>query len=100
GRGRPAPCQDHRPGRPRSRCGSPVIADYHMHLRNERKEIAHDTSYVDLFVAAARAAGVDEIGFTEHAYYFRQTRALWTIPDQADRCVYDLDAYVDAVVQA
>jgi histidinol-phosphatase (PHP family) len=77
-----------------------VIVDYHMHLRNERKEIAHDTSSVDLFVAAARAAGVDEIGFTEHVYYFRQTRALWTIPDQADRCVYDLDAYVDAVVQA
>jgi len=77
-----------------------VIVDYHMHLRNGREEIAHDTWSIDPFVAAAHAAGVDEIGFTEHVYYFTQTRTLWTIPFQADRCVYDLDAYVDAVVQA
>ena len=77
-----------------------MIVDYHMHLRNGREEIAHDTWSIDPFVAAAHAAGVDEIGFTEHVYYFTQTRTLWTIPFQADRCVYDLDAYVDAVVQA
>src|SRR5438477_4039029 len=71
-----------------------------MHLRGARKEIAHDTASVDPFVAAARAAGVDEIGFTEHVYYFRQTRRLWTIPFQVERCVYDLDAYVGAVVHA
>ena len=77
-----------------------MIVDYHMHLRNGREEVAHDTWSVDPFVAAARAAGVDEIGFTEHVYYFRQTRTLWRIPFQADRCVCDLDAYVDAVTQA
>jgi histidinol-phosphatase (PHP family) len=77
-----------------------VIVDYHMHLRNGRGEIAHETSAVEPFVEAARAAGVDEIGFTEHVYYFRQTRALWTVPYQTERCVYDLEAYVEAVVQA
>ena len=77
-----------------------MIVDYHMHLRNGRGEVAHDTWSVEPFVEAARAAGVDEIGFTEHVYYFRQTRALWTIPYQTERCVYDLDAYVDAVLQA
>jgi len=77
-----------------------VIVDYHMHLRNGREEIAHDTWSIDPFVAAAHAAGVDEIGFSEHVYYVTQTGTLWTIPFQADRCVYDLDAYVDAVVQA
>jgi len=77
-----------------------VIVDYHMHLRNGSEEVAHDTWSVDPFVAAARAAGVDEIGFTEHVYYFTQTRSLWTVPYQTERCLYDLDAYVDAVVQA
>jgi histidinol-phosphatase (PHP family) len=77
-----------------------VIADYHMHLRNVREEIAHDTWSVDPFVDAARAAGVDEIGFTEHVYYFRQTRSLWTVPYHLERCVYDLEQYVDAIVSA
>jgi histidinol-phosphatase (PHP family) len=77
-----------------------VIVDYHMHLRNGREEIAHDSSSVEPFVAAARKAGVDEIGFTEHVYYFTQTRQLWTVPYQTERCVYDLDDYVEAVVQS
>jgi histidinol-phosphatase (PHP family) len=77
-----------------------VIVDYHMHLRNGREEIAHDTLSVEPFVEAARRAGVDEIGFTEHVYYFTQTRPLWTVPYQTERCVYDLDVYVDAVLQA
>jgi len=77
-----------------------VITDYHLHLRNGRGEIAHDTWSVDPFVERARAAGVDEIGFTEHVYYFTQTRSLWSIPYQAERCVYDLDDYVHAVTDA
>ncbi len=77
-----------------------MIVDYHMHLRNEREEIAHDAPSVEPFVAAARAAGVDEIGFTEHAYYFTQLRTLWSVPYQMERCVYDLDAYVGAVLHA
>ena len=77
-----------------------MIVDYHMHLRDARSEIAHNTSSVDPFVDAARAAGVDEIGFTEHGYYFTQLRTLWSVPYQIERCVYDLDIYVHAVVQA
>ena len=77
-----------------------MIVDYHMHLRNDRGEIAHETAAVEPFVEAARAAGVDEIGFTEHVYYFRQTRSLWTVPYHVERCVYDIESYVDAVVTA
>src|SRR2546430_10588007 len=71
-----------------------------MHLRNARGEVAHDTSAVEPFVESAREAGVDEIGFTEHVYYFRQTRSLWTVPYHSERCVYDLEAYVQAIVEA
>ena len=77
-----------------------MIADYHMHLRDDEEHIAHHVSAIEPFVRAADAAGVGEIAFTEHAYYFRQTRPLWHVPYHTDRCVYDLDAYVDAVVEA
>jgi histidinol-phosphatase (PHP family) len=71
-----------------------------MHLRNERGEIAHHTAAVEPFVETAHAVRVDEIGFTEHVYYFRQTRPLWTVPYHTERCVYDIEEYVDAIVAA
>lgn len=77
-----------------------MIVDYHMHLRDEQGRIAHTVSAVERFVEIAAARGVDEIGFTEHVYYFRQTREVWTLPYQTERCVYDLDAYCDAVLEA
>jgi histidinol-phosphatase (PHP family) len=77
-----------------------VIVDYHMHLRNEHEDLVLEAETVEPFVATARSAGVDEIGFSEHVYYFRQTRALWSVPYQLERCVYDLDAYVAAIVAA
>jgi histidinol-phosphatase (PHP family) len=77
-----------------------VIVDYHMHLRDERNDIDHRAVAVEPFVEHAIARGVDEIGFTEHVYYFECTRELWTLPYQTGRCVFDLDAYVDAVLAA
>jgi histidinol-phosphatase (PHP family) len=77
-----------------------VIVDYHMHLRDPGERIDHTVGGVERFAATAAERGVDEIGFTEHVYYFRQTRGLWTHPYQIERCVYDLDAYVEAVVEA
>jgi histidinol-phosphatase (PHP family) len=81
-----------------------VIADYHMHLRadsdGEDEPLDHRLEAVEPYVESARAAGIDEIGFTEHAYYFRQTHPLWDVPSQTERCVYDIDPYVEAVVEA
>ncbi|HEY8726906.1 MAG TPA: histidinol-phosphatase HisJ family protein [Gaiellaceae bacterium] len=77
-----------------------MIIDYHMHLRNESEELAFETRSVDPFAEAARAAGVDEIGFTEHGYYFKQLGPLWTVPYMTERCVYDIEPYVEAIVAA
>ncbi len=77
-----------------------MIVDYHMHLRDPEERIDHTLEGIERFVQTAAARGVDEIGFTEHVYYFRQTRELWTRPYETERCVYDLDAYCDAVVEA
>lgn len=77
-----------------------MIVDYHMHLRDECNDIDHTADAAELFVKRANEGGVHEIGFTEHGYYFRQTRECWSRPYQLERCVYDLDVYVEAVVEA
>jgi histidinol-phosphatase (PHP family) len=71
-----------------------------MHLRAPDESIDHTVEAVERFVETAAERGVDEIGFTEHVYYFEQTKALWSIPYQLERCVYDIEPYVDAVVEA
>jgi histidinol-phosphatase (PHP family) len=77
-----------------------VIVDYHLHLRDERSRIDHTADAAEQFVERARERGVHEIGLTEHVYYFRQTRECWSRPYQTERCVYNLDTYADAVVEA
>jgi histidinol-phosphatase (PHP family) len=77
-----------------------VIVDYHMHLRDPQERPSFNVEAIERFVETAVARGVDEIGFTEHVYYFRQTEPVWTLPYQTERCRYDLDEYVAAVVEA
>ena len=80
-----------------------MVVDYHLHLRTPRgdvEEIDHTPTAVERYVEQAAARGVDEIGVTEHVYYFRQTEALWELPYQVDRCRHDLDRYCDAILEA
>ena len=77
-----------------------MIVDYHMHLRDPEERIDHTVDAVERFVETAAERGIDEIGFSEHVYYFEQTKHLWEEPFMLERCVYDLHAYVDAVVEA
>jgi histidinol-phosphatase (PHP family) len=77
-----------------------VIVDYHMHLRAPDGSIDHSVDAVWRFVEAAAERGVDEIGFSEHVYYFQETRSLWSVPYHLERCVYPIEPYVDAVVAA
>jgi histidinol-phosphatase (PHP family) len=81
-----------------------VIVDYHMHLRAPREgahePLVHTVAAIERFVETARLRGVDEIGFTEHVYYFEQTRQVWFLPYHVERCSFDLDAYVEVVLEA
>ena len=80
-----------------------MIVDYHMHLRRPaigREEVDHTPSAVLPYLETAAECGVDEIGFTEHVYYFRQTYEIWTHEYETQRCVYDLDTYCDTVLDA
>jgi histidinol-phosphatase (PHP family) len=80
-----------------------VIVDYHMHLRDRPGGEAQGRYGVDRaeeYVEQARSAGVDEIGFTDHVYHFRQSESLWEIGWMRERCTDDLDEYVGAVDEA
>jgi histidinol-phosphatase (PHP family) len=77
-----------------------VIVDYHMHLRAPDGSVDHSVDAVWRFVEVAAERGVDEIGFSEHVYYFQETRSLWSVPYHLDRCVFSIEAYVEAVVDA
>jgi histidinol-phosphatase (PHP family) len=80
-----------------------VIVDYHMHPRRPAgavEEIDHTLEAIERYVEAAGRAGVDEIGFSEHVYYFAETRQVWDLPYQLDRCRFPLEAYCRAVTTA
>jgi histidinol-phosphatase (PHP family) len=79
-----------------------LLVDYHMHLRgpDDGPGARYSADRAEEYVAQARAAGIDEIGFSDHVYHFRRTLELWEIPWMLERCVDDLDEYVDGVLEA
>ncbi len=77
-----------------------MIVDYHLHLRDEKGRIDHTFHAVERFLETAAARGVDELGFTEHVYYFRETREIWEAPYLTERCHYDFAPYCDALLEA
>ena len=76
-----------------------VIVDYHLHLRDDAGDIAHRADAVVPFVETALARGVDEIGFTEHVYYFTQTaRDLGRSPYSRTAASTTSTSYCDAML--
>jgi histidinol-phosphatase (PHP family) len=77
-----------------------VIVDYHTHLREEGQHVSHTVETVERWVQEAGHRGVDEIGFTEHFYYFLETRPLLTVPYQIEHCHIAIEPYVEAISEA
>ena len=81
-----------------------MIVDYHVHLRGpadgREGPIEHTLDAVERYVESAASTGVDEVGFTEHMYYFRQFEPLLVHPYQRSRVGHDLDRYCDVVLEA
>jgi histidinol-phosphatase (PHP family) len=78
-----------------------MLTDYHLHLRPDDEGTAFEDYFtsenVDRYLAAAAAAGVEELGVSEHVYRFRQALDLWTHPFWVANAVDDLDAYCEFV---
>ena len=81
-----------------------MIIDYHVHLRGavetDEGPLEHTSEAVERYVEAAAHAGVDEVGFTEHLYYFREFASLLSHPYYVERLRHDLDSYCDVVLEA
>jgi histidinol-phosphatase (PHP family) len=77
-----------------------MMVDYHTHLREEGHHVSHTVETVERWVDAATRRGIDEIGFTEHVYYFLETRPLLTVPYQVAHCHVPIEPYVEAVLEA
>ncbi len=81
-----------------------MIVDYHMHLRSSSDgregTIEHSLEAVERYVEIATERGVDELGFTEHVYYFNEFAAMVEHPYQRSRIAHDLDTYVGVISDA
>lgn len=75
-----------------------MLTDYHMHLEVEGLQMA----YLRRFVQQAQQVGVDEIGFSEHAYHFNEAAPLLERPDYIARrsLGLPLDDYVRLIEEA
>jgi histidinol-phosphatase (PHP family) len=78
-----------------------MLTDYHLHLRPDDEgttvERYFTSENVDRYLAAAAAAGIEELGVSEHVYRFRQALDLWRHPLWESNGQDDLDAYCEFV---
>lgn len=73
-----------------------MLVDYHMHLENGPK----DLNYVAKFLETAAKKGIDEIGFSEHCYRFKEAQHLLDNPWTRKRNVDSVKEYLDLLNDA
>jgi histidinol-phosphatase (PHP family) len=78
-----------------------MLTDYHLHLRPDDDDTPAARYFtaenVDRYLAAAAAAGIEELGVSEHVYRFRQALDVWRHPLWVENAHDDLDEYCEFV---
>lgn len=78
-----------------------MLTDYHLHLRPDEENTTAERYFtsenVDRYLEAAAAAGIEELGVSEHVYRFSQALELWQHPLWTENARDDLDAYCEFV---
>ena len=78
-----------------------MLTDYHLHLRPDDPDTPPERYFTAENVAryreAAAAAGIEELGVSEHVYRFTQALDLWDHPFWREQARDDLDAYCEFV---
>ncbi|HET9154137.1 MAG TPA: histidinol-phosphatase [Solirubrobacterales bacterium] len=78
-----------------------MLTDYHLHLRPDEGGTTFERYFaaenVERYLDAAAAAGIEELGVSEHVYRFRAALDLWQHPLWVENAVDDVDAYCDFV---
>ncbi len=74
-----------------------MLTDYHLHLRPDEDGTTADRYFtaenVDRYREAAAAAGIAELGVSEHIHRFTQSLELWDHPFWREQAQDDIDAY-------
>jgi histidinol-phosphatase (PHP family) len=78
-----------------------VLTDYHLHLRPDDPDTPPEGYFtaanVQRYLAAARAAGIEELGVSEHIHRFTQALEIWDHEWWVDQARDDVDAYCEFV---
>jgi len=78
-----------------------MLTDYHLHLRPDEPGTGADRYFtqenVERYLEAAAAAGIEELGVSEHVYRFRQALDVWDHPFWVETAEDDLDAYCEFI---
>jgi histidinol-phosphatase (PHP family) len=78
-----------------------MLTDYHVHLRPDEDGASAERAFTAensaRYREAARAAGIEELGVSEHVYRFRQALDIWRHPYWEEQATDDLDAYCEFV---
>ncbi len=78
-----------------------MLTDYHVHLRPDDPGATPDRYFTDQnverYLDAAREAGIEELGVSEHIYRFRDALAIGRHPLWEELAADDLGAYCEFV---
>ncbi len=78
-----------------------MLTDYHLHLRPDEPDTPPERYFTAENVAryreAAAAAGVEELGVSEHVYRFAEALDVWRHPFWLEQAGDDLGAYCEFV---
>ncbi len=78
-----------------------MLTDYHLHLRPDDVEATPESYFtsenVERYLEAAREAGVEELGVSEHVYRFTDALQIWDHSFWSDYAHDDLSAYCEFI---
>ncbi len=78
-----------------------VLTDYHLHLRPDDPDASAEEYFTQANVAryreAAEAAGISELGVSEHIHRFSQALTVWDHPFWREQARDDIERYCDFV---
>lgn len=81
-----------------------MLTDYHVHLRPDADEATPELYFTaanaERYRAAANAAGIAELGISEHIHRFAAALEIWRHPFWVEQARDDLDAYCAFLVEA
>ncbi|HXB65087.1 MAG TPA: histidinol-phosphatase [Solirubrobacteraceae bacterium] len=76
---------------------TPMLTDYHLHLRPDQLDATPDTHFtaanVERYREVAQERGIAELGVSEHVYRFRDALAVWQHPLWREFAHDDLEEY-------